>query len=111
MITVRMLEAWLLFDEELIRKASGNPHGKAVLALPVFEKLESLPDPKAALFSLLKTASGLRGRRLARFNVFEARSRVAVLADDFTPLLRLQAFQQLADSIATQMESADGTTP
>ncbi len=109
-IPVRMLEAWLLFDEGLIRKASGNPHGKAVLALPVFDKLESLPDPKTALFSLLKTASGLSGRRLARFNVFEARSRVAVLADDFTALLRLEAFRQLADSIAAQMESANSIT-
>ena len=102
-IPVRMLEAWLLFDEGLIRMASGNPHGKAALPLPVFDKLESLPDPKTVLISLLKTASGLNGRRLARFNVYEARSRVAVLADDFTQLLRLNAFQLLADSITAEI--------
>lgn len=102
-IPVRMLEAWLLFDEGLIRMASGNPHGKTVLPLPVFDKLESLPDPKTVLISLLKTASGLKGRRLTRFNVYEARSRVAVLADDFTPLLRLNAFRLLADSITAEI--------
>lgn len=33
-IPVRMTEAWLLFDEVAIRKASGNPRGKQILQLP-----------------------------------------------------------------------------
>lgn len=45
-IPVRMLEAWLLFDIEGIRKASANPSGEIALQLPPLNRLESLPDPK-----------------------------------------------------------------
>ena len=34
LIPVRMQEAWLLFDEAAIRRASGNPNGQIALALP-----------------------------------------------------------------------------
>lgn len=104
-VPVRRLEAWLLFDESLIRMAAGNPSGKADLALPQLQKLETLPDPKAMLFSLLRTASGLNGRRLAKFNVYEARARVAVLADDFSPLKQLSAFQSLAKAIQDELSA------
>lgn len=33
-VPVRMLEAWLCFDEAAIRKAAGNPNGKQRLGLP-----------------------------------------------------------------------------
>ena len=48
-IPVRMLEAWLLFDESAIRHAAGNPNGEAPLDLPQQSRVESCPDPKRCL--------------------------------------------------------------
>ncbi len=56
-VPVRMQEPWLLFDEQAIRWAAGNPGGKTALALPRLTQLESLPDPKETLYGLLVTAS------------------------------------------------------
>lgn len=53
-VPVRMTEAWLLFDEALIRAAAGNPSGREPLDLPSLDRLEALPDPKATLFQLLR---------------------------------------------------------
>ncbi len=41
-IPVRMLEAWLLFDEDAIRRAAGNPNGKEDLDVPIPNRLESI---------------------------------------------------------------------
>lgn len=77
-VPVRMTEAGLLVDETTLRRAAGNPNGQQPLALPSFGQLEQLPDPKNVLDELLKTASGLRGRRLKNF---EVRPRVSRLAE------------------------------
>ncbi|MEO5876799.1 MAG: hypothetical protein ABIS86_22065 [Streptosporangiaceae bacterium] len=66
-IPVRMTEAWLLLDERAIRQVAGNPNGRARLELPAASKVESLPDPKAHLRSVLVQASELSGRRLDKF--------------------------------------------
>ena len=57
-IPVRMQEAWLLFDENAIRRAAGNPSGKVPLQLPALHGCEDLPDPKRLLHYLLEEASG-----------------------------------------------------
>jgi len=93
------LEAWLLFDERLIRAAAGNENGNLPLLLPPLKKLESLPDPKSILIAALREASGLTGRRLARFNALAARARISDLASDFAPLRVLPSFQQLEASL------------
>jgi len=49
----------------------------------------------------LKGASGLRGRRLKKFNLSEARIRITELISDFSPLRGLTAFQKLENDIAT----------
>ncbi len=92
-IPVRMLEAWLLADEAAIRTAAGNPNGRHSLDLPRLREVESLPDPKNVLNSLLLEASGLHGRRRRGFRVNAIR--VAQLTDDFSPLRQLPAFQAL----------------
>src|SRR5437899_2133186 len=76
-IPVRMLEAWLLFDERAIRHAAGNPNGRAALGLPMLKRLEERPDPKKDLREALKTASELMGRRLKKFNTSQAFWRIA----------------------------------
>lgn len=92
-VPVRATEAWILFNEQALREAAGNPNGEVQLNLPPVRTLESLRNPKALLFDLLVAASGRSHRRLQRFDKFHARHRVAELIDDFSPLEELPAFQ------------------
>lgn len=98
-VPVRMQEAWLLIDEAALRKAAGNPNGTQPLAMPDGQKLEELADPKQLIRELLRQASGLRGRRLERFNWRSSAHRVAEMIGDFGPLYRLAAFQRLAEKV------------
>lgn len=93
-VTVRMQEAWLLFDEDAIRCAAGNPNGKQPIQLPVLNRVESLPDPKEVLNGILKRCSGLRGRRLRGFRPSSMAIHVADFIEDFSPLRALRAFQE-----------------
>lgn len=104
-VPVRMMEAWLLCDEQAIRKASGNPKGQASIRLPSIKKLETIPDPKIELHTLIKTASGLQGRRLKQLNVYHAENQVAQFINDFSMLRGLYAFGQLETAIKTMLES------
>lgn len=98
-VPVRMMEAWLLFDEVAIRAAAGNPRGRQPLRLPRLESLEQLPDPKGKLHEVLREASGLSGRRRGGIRVGKAVHRVAELAGDFTPLRTLPAFVALEEEV------------
>ncbi|MGA2080758.1 MAG: hypothetical protein ABSH53_09140 [Holophaga sp.] len=100
-VPVRMSEAWLLIDEDAIRRVAQRPNGRTILAMPRLAHLESLPDPKGTLLRLLTTASELTGRRLDQFRT-EARSRVHQLAEfisDYGPLRNLSAFQSLEEEL------------
>lgn len=94
-IPVRMLEAWLLFDENSIKYASGNTASRQNLKLPQIKKLEKIPDPKSLLYEKLKVASNLRGRRLEQFNFRKAAARVTEFSENFSPLRNLPAFNIL----------------
>jgi hypothetical protein len=98
-VPVRMQEACLLFDEAAVRRAAGNPNGRQTLSLPDLVRLEQLPDPKETLYSLLKKASGLAGRRLKKLQVNKCANRVADFVDSFQPLRTLSAFQALEADI------------
>ncbi|MEO1341499.1 MAG: hypothetical protein AAFV28_10255, partial [Cyanobacteria bacterium J06635_13] len=98
-IPIRMLEAWLLFDESAIRSAAANPNGKCQLKLPAIKEIENIPDPKSLLFQLLKDASELKGRRLNKFNQNRATFLLAQIIDDFAPLYNLSAFQDLKSNL------------
>ncbi len=100
-VPVRMTEAWLLFDESAIRRASGNPNGKDPLDMPQLSLIEEIPDPKERLFQALRDASGLSGRRLKKFREGECRIRITELITDFSPLRQLSAFQRLERDIST----------
>ncbi|HEY3270059.1 MAG TPA: hypothetical protein VGJ89_02500 [Geothrix sp.] len=94
-IPVRMSEAWLLIDEDAIRRVAQRPNGRAPLSMPQLSQLEGLPNPKAKLLDLLVTASETSGRRLDQFKK-EARSRIHQLAEfipDYSPLRKLPAFR------------------
>lgn len=100
-IPVRMMEAWLLFDEAAIRRAADNPSRRQPLSLPSLKKVEQLPDPKQYLCQLLRDASGLTGGRLKKFKSKEREKiqRVAQLINDFSPLHTLSAFQALENDV------------
>jgi hypothetical protein len=66
-VPVRMLEAWLLLDESVIRRVAENPRGKVELSLPSPSAAERIADPKAQLKETLARASELKGRRLEQF--------------------------------------------
>ena len=91
-VPVRMLEAWLCFNEEAIRQASGNPNGKVALNLPTMKRVELRPDPKADLREALLVASEHSGRRRKKFNTAAAFWRVVDCIEDFSPLRELPSF-------------------
>lgn len=99
MIPVRMSEAWLCFDDEAIREASGNPSSHIPLALPHLVRIETAPDPKAKLHDALRTASELGGRRRKNFDPHEAVHLVANNIRDYSPLRKLSAFQRFEAAI------------
>ena len=94
-VPVRMMEAWLLFDEEALRRASGNPNGRMPLQLPSPGNLEEVHDPKMRLHELLREASGLAGRRRRNLRVGTCAAQVTGFIDDFVPLRTLPAFRAL----------------
>ena len=98
-IPVRMMEAWLFFDEAGIRRAAGCPRGNTPLDLPKLTSCEDLADPKKRLHRCLRVATEKRGRHLKKFNVDSAIHRVAELIPDFSPLRRLPAFQRLESEL------------
>jgi hypothetical protein len=93
-IPVRMQEAWLLFDERAIRRASGNPSGRMPLSLPEINTIETITDPKEVLFSLILQASGHSGRRLKKMNARKLAHLVSKYIDNFELLRALSAFQK-----------------
>lgn len=98
-IPVRMLEAWLLSDEQAIRRASGNPYGKTSLGLPKLNQIEDLKDPKETLRDILRIASELSGRRLRKLNLSNCVSQISNYLEDFSVLRKLEAFQSLENDI------------
>ena len=89
-IPVRMHEAWLLHDEQAIRKASGNPNGKEPLKLPVSNSTEALPNPKKILHDALLAASGKSGKRRKKMlNVNKLACRITELTESFAALRSL----------------------
>ena len=99
-VPVRMQEAWLLFNEQAIREAAGNPNGTVDLALPRLLTVEAIPDPKTVLHDLLRVASELRGRRLKKFNPGGRARQVPEHIKDFSPLWALPAFQRLEADVS-----------
>jgi hypothetical protein len=104
-IPVRMHEAWLLFQESAIRRASGNPNGSSRINLPRLRTVENIPDPKEVLYSILRVASEKTGRRLRQFNVHHSAGQVSEFIEDFSPLRILSAFQQLETDIKTVIDN------
>lgn len=100
-IPVRMMEAWLLIDEQAIKTAAGNPNGRYNVTLPKNTMLEKISDPKLVLKNHLKQASGLKGRQLDKFNVGKAVHLVADNIDDFSALKNLPSYRAFVEKLTT----------
>lgn len=109
-IPVRMLEAWLLFDESAIRRAAGNPNGRNNLNLPAARSMESIPDPKELLFTIIRESSGRHGTRLKKLNPHQCAFLVSQSIDDFSPLRSISAFQALENQLKSTL-AANGWKP
>lgn len=96
-IPVKSFEAWVMFDEPAIRKAAGNPNGKVKLDLPDMKRIEEMsPKTTKDLFDqLIKTASGKKGRDLAKLHPRQVMRDLTAYIDDFSPLRNLSAFRIL----------------
>ena len=104
LVPVRMMEAWLLFDEAAIRTASGNPNGRVELSIPHLKRVEALPDPKRVLHELIRNASELSGRRLRNLRLGRSVHRVAELIEDFSPLRTLPSFVALEKELTAKLD-------
>jgi hypothetical protein len=104
-VPIRMTEAWLLTEEAAIRTAAGNPNGAVPLVLPPLQRLETILDPKEQLRELLRTASGMSGRRLKRFNdsLSLCARRVAGCMHDLQRLRELSSFQRLESDLSATL--------
>ena len=105
-VPVRMLEAWLCFDERAIRNAAGNPNGKSPLGLPALRRVETRPNPKEDLKNALLAACELSGRRRKKFNTAAAFWRIVDYIEDFSPLRELPAFQAFEKSIKSLKQNS-----
>jgi hypothetical protein len=94
-VPVRMQEAWLLHDEDSLRRAADRPSGTEALEIPPPHRWEELSDPKQVLHRALRTANGATGRRAKKFNPGRAAHRLAELITDWSPLRSLTAFARL----------------
>lgn len=103
-VPVKMMETWLLISEEAIKQAAGNRNYKQAIALPSPKNLEREANPKQTLHTILKTASGLTGRRLSAFNVHQAVHLVAEYTQDYSPLRQLQAYRAFEEDLQNKVE-------
>lgn len=111
-VPVRMLEAWLLFDEQAIRQAAGNPNGSIPLHLPRGKAAEKLPKPKEKLHEIIRIASELEGRKLLRINrkIGMSVHRIVQLIRDFSPLRELPAFTAFEEDLEQTLARLAVTT-
>ena len=105
-IPIKMMETWLLIDEEAIKKAAGNRNYKGNIELPAIQNLEKEQDPKGLLHNLLKKASGLKGRNLERFNAHQAVHLVAENIENYSILRKLAAFQTFEEDLKMALGAA-----
>jgi len=105
-IPIRMMEAWLLLDEQAIRQAAGNPNGKKKFTIPAPKDIEAIPDPKKLLHENIKIASELNNRRLRDLNISQIILRIPEFTEDFAYLRKLSAFAAFERDLQTICKAA-----
>jgi hypothetical protein len=103
-VPVRMMEAWLLFDEQAVRDAAGDRNGAVDLGLPRLADVEDIPDPKSVLHRAILAATEKGTRRRRHFDVSSAVHRIPQCMESFSPLRVLSAFAALENQIEQVIE-------
>jgi len=98
-VPIKMMETWLLIDEDAIKKAAGNRNYNGRINLPPIRNLERESQPKELLHALLRDASGRKVRNLKKFNIDKTVHLVAENIEDFSPLRNLVAFRAFEDEL------------
>jgi hypothetical protein len=104
-VPVKMMENWLLFDKEALKKAAGNRNFSGVIDIPSLKNLEGINQPKEKLHNLLRKISGLKGRNLDKFNVHQAVHLVADYIEDFDKLRNLESYNAFEADLKRVMET------
>ena len=102
LVPIQETKAWLLLDEDAIRRAAGKPRGTANLDLPTPQRVEQIASPKEFLSKTLNAASELSGRKLLKFKKSFPQQR-AFLLRTFTssgPQRNTRAWTMLAEDMA-----------
>ena len=66
-IPVKILESWLILDEQAIKSVIGHPGSKVKLNLPNPKHVESRSNAKELLFEAMDKACMLSGKKLKKF--------------------------------------------
>lgn len=103
-VPIKMMETWLLIDEVAIKKAAGNRNYRGSINLPSLRILERESQPKELLHTLLREASGKKGRNLKKFNIDKAVHLVAENIEDFSPLRNLVAFRVFEEELKSVVD-------
>lgn len=105
-VPIRMTEAWLLVDEDAIRRIAGRPNGIEPLDLPALGTVEHVVNPKQVLREALELASGASGRRLRRFrrDFGGQRRRLLEGLDHYGPVSHLAGWQQLEANVLSALD-------
>jgi len=105
-VPIRMTEAWLLLDEEAIRRVSGNPKGRQSLNLPKSSEAERTSNPKSLLQDSLLVASEDKGRRRDRTSrrFSEHRRHLLESLDLDGPVCGLESYQHMLKDIDALVE-------
>lgn len=98
-VPIKMMETWLLIDQDAIKKAAGNRNYSGNINLPSIRNLERESQPKELLHTLLREASGKKERNLKKFNIDKAIHLVAENIEDFSQLRSLVAFQAFEEEL------------
>jgi len=104
-IPIKMMESWLLIDEDAIRKAAGNRNYKGEINLPHIKDIEKIQQPKQLLFEILREVSGLKRRNLDKFNEHKAVHDVAEFIENFSLLRTLKAFQTFESQVKSTIDN------
>lgn len=105
-VPIQETEAWLLLDEDAIRRIARKPKGRMRLNLPSPKQVEKIANPKERLKEALAKASALKGRRLKSFGkkFSEHRQKLLLELDCSSPLSQVPAWQRLFNDTCQAIE-------
>jgi hypothetical protein len=105
-VPIQETEAWLLLDEDAIRRVARKPKGRMRLNLPSPKQVEKIANPKERLKEALAKASALKGRRLKSFGkkFSEHRQKLLLELDYSSPVSQVPAWQRLFNDTCQAIE-------